>query len=494
MPAMTQRADAPGRRRLRSAVCPAVDRARPAQDVARRSACLTRQARRTYGEAMKSLVVGNGGREAALGTRMAEASILHAFMGHLNPTLCDLAKQSGGGIHVGDVCDGKTIAGYATDHSIDLALVSSDDPLAAGVVDHLLEAGIPTVGPTRAGAEIEWNKAFGRQVVDQIAPGANPAHAVARTPSEVALAISDIGEHGPVVVKPLGLTGGKGVKVVGPHLADNGEAAEYALEIIESKRHGGAVSIEERISAPEFTIQAMTDGRTIVFPPATYDYPYRFEGDRGPGTGGMGSCALPGGLLPFLSRQAYDAACGIVREVIAYLADAKRPFSGCLNAGFFADPGGVRVIEFNARFGDPEGINIMSLLEGNWTEALVAMAEGSLSDGMIPMADRASVVTYLVAPEYALGTSAGHRFSIDAERVRSNGADVLLSAAVERGPGSYETIGTSRAVAIVATGDTLAKARSVVAGAITAGVSGDLEWRSDIGIFPGERSPPQTVL
>ncbi|PZS16958.1 MAG: hypothetical protein DLM54_10355 [Acidimicrobiales bacterium] len=435
---------------------------------------------------MRSLIVGHGGREAALGTRMAESCELHAFMGHQNPTLCDVTRGSGGSAYVGNVCDGKAIAGYAVDHSIALAVVSSDDPLAAGVVDHLLGAGVPTVGPTRSGAEIEWNKAFCRQVVDQIAPGSNPAYAVARTPAEVERAVAKVAEHGPVVVKPVGLAGGKGVRVVGPHLADNDAAVEYALEIVESGRHGGAVSIEERISAPEFTIQAMTDGQIVVLPPATYDYPYRFEGDTGPGTGGMGSCALPGGLLPFLSRESYDAACGIVRDVIAYLAETRRHFSGCLNAGFFADARGLRVIEFNARFGDPEGINIMSLVERGWTDALVAMADGSLSDDMIPMANRASVVTYLVAPEYALGISAGHRFSIDVDQVRAHGADVLFSAAVEREPGSYQTVGTSRAVAIVATEDTVESARSSVAGAIINCVSGDLEWRSDIGIFPGE--------
>ncbi len=416
---------------------------------------------------------------------MADSSELHAFMGHPNPTLMDLTLRSGGCAFLGDVCDGKAIAGYATDNAVDLALVSSDDPLAAGVVDHLRQAGIPTVGPTRLGAEIEWNKEFCRQVVTQIAPAANPAYAVARTPSEVHQAVARVGENRPVVVKPVGLAGGKGVKVVGPHLEDNDAATAYALEIIHSGRHGGAAVIEERICSPEFTIQAMTDGRTLVFPPATYDYPYRFEGDSGPGTGGMGSCALVGGLLPFLSRETYRAACGIVRDVIAYLSESHRHFSGCLNAGFFADPGGLRVIEFNARFGDPEGINIMSLLEGDWVDALVAMADGSLSVDMIPMADHASVVTYLVAPEYALGVSAGHRFSINHNRIRSNGADVLFSAAVERQPGSYETVGTSRAVAIVATADTLPGARSAVAGAIADGVRGELEWRSDIGTFPG---------
>jgi len=370
---------------------------------------------------MKSLIVGHGGREAALGVRMAESSKLYAYMGHANPTLCEHAARTGGVVHIGDVCDGGDIARFVLEHEIDIVMVSSDAPLAAGVVDHLLAAGVSTVGPTRAGAEIEWNKAYCREVVDRIAPGANPIFAIADTPEEAKRAVTRVGAHGPVVVKPVGLAGGKGVKVVGPHLADNAAAVAYATEIIASGRHGGAVVIEERISAPEFTIQAMTDGETVVFPPATYDYPYRFDGDSGPGTGGMGSCALPGGLFPFLDKKTYDEACKIIQNVVDFLASEGRPFSGCLNAGFFATEHGLSVIEFNARFGDPEGINIMSLLRGDWVEAMVAMSERTLLQNRISLSDKASIVTYLVAPEYALGVSAGHLFSLDADRIRSAG-------------------------------------------------------------------------
>lgn len=480
----------------------------------------------------RTLVVGHGGREAALATQMAASSVVHAVMGHANPTVTALVESSGGAFAVADVCDGPGIARFAVEHAVDLAMVSSDDPLAAGVVDHLRAAGVRTVGPTRAGAEIEWNKRFSRQVVARVAPEANPVYAVAQTLDQVDRAIAEVADgERPVVVKPVGLAGGKGVKVVGPHLADNAEAARYAREVIGTGRHGGAVIIEERISAPEVTIQAMTDGRTVVFPPATYDYPYRFDGDRGPGTGGMGSCTFPGGLLPFVGRAEYDQACAIVQGVIDYLADVGRPFSGCMNAGFFATTDGLKVIECNARFGDPEGINIMGLLRGDWVSVMEAMVARRLSAADVPLADEASIVTYLVAPEYALGTSAGHRFSVDIDAARALGADVLFSSAVAVPPvrsgtvgvaqgfgtpapsvglassvspatcepstdetgtdetatdktGTYETVGTSRAVAITAVAPRIEEARATVAAAIAKSVTGDLQWRADIGVVP----------
>lgn len=439
---------------------------------------------------MRTLLVGHGGREAALARRISESSTLFGYLGHLNPTICELVHMTGGAYQTGDVCAGKDIARFAVAHAIDLALVASDDPLAAGVVDELMARKIPTVGPTRAGAEIEWNKEFCRRVVEQVAPEANPVFAIARTVGEVAAAVDRVApDGGPVVVKPVGLAAGKGVKVVGPHLRDNGEAETYARSVITTGHHGGAVVIEERITSPEFTIQAMTDGHTVVFPPATYDYPYRFEGDTGPGTGGMGSCSDAGGLLPFLSRQTYDEACGVVQDVVHYLTARGRHFTGCLNAGFFATDKGLRVIEFNARFGDPEGINIMALLEGDWCAAMQAMWSGTLEREQLALADEASVVTYLVAPGYALCPAEPTPFRFDLAKAKETGADVLFSAAVECGPKEYQTVGTSRVLAVVSRGPTLDLARTIVREAIGVGFGGEadpaLQWRRDIGVLPG---------
>ena len=166
---------------------------------------------------MRTLIVGHGGRESALAFRMAQHSELHAFMGHCNPSLVRHAKASGGGHATGDVCDPRAVAAFAREREIDLAMVSADEPLAAGVVDALLAQGTRAVGPTRAGAEIEWNKAFARSLLSEVAPDAAPTLRVVTEAHEVDKAIESFGSA-PVAVKPSGLTGGKGVKVMGEHL------------------------------------------------------------------------------------------------------------------------------------------------------------------------------------------------------------------------------------------------------------------------------------
>ena len=428
---------------------------------------------------MRTLIVGHGGRESALAFRMAEHSELYAFVGHENPSILSYTAASGGSHGVGDVCDPQAVAAFARAHDIELAMVSSDEPLAAGVIDALSAQGTPTVGPTRAGAEIEWNKAFARSLLAELAPDALPALRVVSEPSEVADAI-DWFDGREVAVKPSGLTGGKGVKVMGPHLADHHAAADYARSLLEHARAGESVLIEEKITAPEFTIQAISDGNTVVFPPSTYDYPYRYDGDSGPGTGGMGSLSLASDTLPFMTEQHYRRACEIVQLVIERLASEGRHFSGVMNSGFFATADGVRVIEFNARFGDPECMNIMSILDGDWTEVLQRISARELSSAHVPLRREASVVLYLVSPDYALRAGPTYEFALDRARIEAEGCHVFFSSAVAAGPADiYRTVGTSRAVALASTAPTLEQARArVAASAATVPV---LQWRRDVG-------------
>ena len=309
---------------------------------------------------------------------MAERSELHALVGHENPSIVGYAAASGGSHQVGDVCDPRAVAAFARARDIDIAMVSADEPLAAGVVDALLAQGTRAVGPTAAGAEIEWNKAFARSLLAEVAPEAAPKLRVVRDAREVGEAIASFGST-PVAVKPSGLTGGKGVKVMGPHLADHAEAREYALSLLARGRPEESVLIEEKIVGAEFTIQAISDGRTVVFPPSTYDYPFRYDGDAGPGTGGMGSLSMAGSTLPFMTPAHYEQACSIIERVIERLAQQGRHFTGVMNSGFFATADGVKVIEFNARFGDPECMNIMSLFSGSWPDVMERISAGSLT-------------------------------------------------------------------------------------------------------------------
>ena len=275
---------------------------------------------------------------------MAEHSELHAVMGHENPSIVRHAAASGGSHAVGDVRDPQLVAAFARANDIDVAMVSADEPLAAGVVDALLAQGTRAVGPTRAGAEIEWNKVFARSLLSEVAPEAAPMVRVVAEAHEADEAIASFAST-PVAVKPSGLTGGKGVKVMGPHLADHAEARDYALSLLARGGPEDRVLIEEKIIGAEFTIQAISDGRTVLFPPSTYDYPFRYDGDEGPGTGGMGSLTVAGPTLPFMTSRHYEEACSIIERVIARLAHDGRHFTGVMNSGFFATGDGVKVIE-----------------------------------------------------------------------------------------------------------------------------------------------------
>ena len=428
---------------------------------------------------MRTLIVGHGGRESALATRMAEHSELHALCGHENPSIAAAAERSGGTLTLGDVCDPVAVTAAARAAGADIAMVSADEPLQAGVVDALREAGIAAVGPTRAGAEIEWNKAFARELLAEVAPAVLPRLRIARDIAQADAAIDEFGAD-PIVVKPSGLTGGKGVKVMGPHLASHAEAREYAHSLLApGAGSGDSVLIEERIDGPEFTIQAISDGRTVVFPPSTYDYPYRFDGDEGPGTGGMGSLALPTATLPFMTAEHYREACDVIERVIARLGEQGRHFSGVMNSGFFATHDGVRVIEFNARFGDPECMNIMSLLDGSWPHVMEQICARTLSPADVPLRSQASVVLYLVSPDYALRGGEPREFALDVDAAGGRGCEVFFSSAVTAGAGRFRTLGTSRAVALAARGDTLEQARTAVA-AVAAEVP-ELEWLRDGG-------------
>lgn len=435
---------------------------------------------------MRTLIVGHGGRESALAFRMAQHSELHAFMGHENPSLVDSAEISGGSHEIGDVCDPRSVAAFAKAREVDLAMVSADGPLEAGVVDALLAQGTRAVGPTRAGAEIEWNKAFARSLLAEVAPDAAPMLRIVREPREAREAIESFGAA-PVVVKPSGLTGGKGVKVMGPHLASHAEAHDYAVKLLEHAKAEDSVLIEEKVIGAEFTIQAISDGRTTVFPAPTYDYPFRYDGDEGPGTGGMGSLSLADSTLPFLTDEQYRQACSVIERVIERLGQMGRRFTGVMNSGFFATADGVKVIEFNARFGDPECMNIMSLLDGDWAHVMERICSGTLSQDDVRLRPEASLVLYLVSPDYALSTrSAGgapgrsYEFELDQEAMQDARCHVFFASAVKASGNTYRTVGTSRAVALATTAPTLEDARRRIVKCASS-VRGPLEWRHDVG-------------
>ena len=251
----------------------------------------------------KFLIVGSGGREGAFALRLMGDTRLYAVMEHENPLIADCVRRSGGEYAVGDPNDPAVVVDFAKGHSIDYALVNADLPLANGVVDVLLENGLRAIGGTREAARIEWDKIYSIEMMRRVCPEFTPFYRVVSNAGELEEAVLEFESRGLwVVVKPQGLTGGKGVKVMPEHLPTYQDCVGYASSLL-GKRRDEKVLLVERLRGIEFTIMGITDGVNLVMAPASYDYPFRYEGDAGPGTGGNGMLHRCRKAAPVHERQ-----------------------------------------------------------------------------------------------------------------------------------------------------------------------------------------------
>ncbi len=431
----------------------------------------------------KILIVGGNGREAAIAMRLAEDASIFAVMPHVNPTIEHYVRKTHGQYLVDSPANSAAITEFALKHHINLAFISADEPLAAGVVDALLAAGIKTIGPTRSGAQIEWDKAYAMQLMRQHYPEVTPGYWVVTDKAELDNAIRQIRDLNiDIVVKPQGLTGGKGVKVMGTHLTDIDAAAVYATELLRD-RPNECVVLVEKVEGVEFTLMLITDGISVLRPPATYDYPYRFDGDTGPGTGGMGSFSNNAETLPFMSQQHYDKCIEIANGILAVLKQEGRHYNGVLNMGFFVTKTGLKFLEFNARLGDPECLNIMMVLNSSLLSLLQDIEQKKLTPNSARFSGDASVVKYLVTPEYAMGSGKKHEFTLNVAALKAMGIQVFFSASVRNNlsSDSFIAVGNSRCVALAAAGKTISSAASLIEAGIAQHVSGPLQWRKDVG-------------
>ena len=429
----------------------------------------------------KFLIVGSGGREGAFAMRLMEDARLYAVMGHENPLIADCVKRSGGQYMVGEQDDPATVLGFANEHAMDYAFVNADRPLANGVVDALLYNGIKAVGGTREAARIEWDKAYALDLMRLVCPESTPFYRVVADDDALMKAMFEFKTRGfGVVVKPQGLTGGKGVKVMRDHLPTYRDCAKYASSLLDARR-GEKVVLVEKIKGIEFTVMGITDGTGLAMAPASYDYPFRYAGNAGAGTGGMGCFTDAGMGLPFLRNGDLEDCRSMMQSVLDKMRSMGLNFTGVLNGGFFKTHDGIKFMEWNARFGDPEAINILSVLDGSFAELLRRIWNGDISQDAVSFAKRASVVKYLVAREYPEASPAAAVFRIDEGAMAGLGITTYHAACTRMAPGMYRTMKRSRAVAFGATADTITEAADAVNKAINLHVSGGLEYRHDIG-------------
>ncbi|MFF7385799.1 phosphoribosylamine--glycine ligase [Streptomyces griseoluteus] len=388
---------------------------------------------------MKVLVIGGGAREHALCRSLSldpDVTEVHCAPG--NAGIAEVARQ-----HQVDALDGKAVAALAAELEAGLVVIGPEAPLVAGVADAVREAGFPVFGPSREAAVLEGSKAFAKDVM--AAAGVPTARSyVCTTPEEVAEALAAFGA--PYVVKDDGLAAGKGVVVTS--------------DVEEAKAHAAGcerVVIEEFLDGPEVSLFAVTDGETVVPLQPAQDFKRALDGDEGPNTGGMGAYSP----LPWADPELVD---DVLRTVLQPTVDELRrrgtPFSGLLYAGLAITSRGVRVIEFNARFGDPETQVVLARLKTPLASLLLASASGTLADLEPLRWSEDAAVTVVVASHNYPGTPrTGDPITGLAEVAAEDAPHAYVLHAGTKQDGDAVVSAGGRVLSVTATGGDLVEAR-----------------------------------
>ncbi|MGX6604452.1 phosphoribosylamine--glycine ligase [Micromonosporaceae bacterium Da 78-11] len=404
---------------------------------------------------MRVLLIGSGGREHALAVGLAaDPSVDHLTAAPGNPGLAQLAD-----LHEVVATDPAAVAALAVELAADLVVVGPEAPLVAGVADAVRAKGIACFGPSAAAAQLEGSKAFAKDVM--AAAGVPTALAYACTDEvEVRRALDELGA--PYVVKNDGLAAGKGVVVTD----SLDEARRHAAEC-------GTVVIEQYLSGPEVSLFVVTDGTAAVPLMPAQDFKRLADGDEGPNTGGMGAYApldwAPADLVPQVMRET-------VEPTLAEMRRRGTPFAGLLYVGLALTPDGPKVIEFNARFGDPETQVVLALLESPLAGLLHAAATGTLAEHPPLRWRDGAAVTVVVASHNYPGTPRTGDVIEGAER-----PGVIHAGTARRADGALVSAG-GRVLSVTATGSDLVAARRT-AYALIDGIRLDgSHYRTDIAL------------
>ena len=403
--------------------------------------------------------------------RSGNSPVLFSYMKSNNPGIADLAAK----VHLGNYHDLKTIKEWAKINNTDFAVIGPEDPLNNGVVDALKEAGIPSIGPTKNLARLETSKSFTRDLLGKYRIPGNPRF---RNFSSSAGIEGFLDEMDEVVIKPDGLTGGKGVMVQGDNFTSRKEALAICKSILAEH---ASVTIEEKLEGEEFSLQCLCDGKNVAATPPVQDHKRRFNDDKGPNTGGMGSYSCSDHSLPFLDYKDIEAGLSITEQVAeAIYRETGEYYRGVMYGGFMATKNGIRLLEYNARFGDPETMNILPLMKTDFIDLCQAIMGGALDRLKIEFAEKATVCKYVVPQEYGLPQDkAGAFFGTGKIEIGPlGGARLYYSSVDKRDDGLYMT--SSRAIGVVGIAERLEEAE-VVAEKAASAVKGAVDHRSDIG-------------
>lgn len=430
---------------------------------------------------MKCLLMGCGGREAIIADKLAEKFELYAVISHENPSIIETVEKSGGKYIVDKKYNKEGIKQFIKENEIEYCVVNSDNLLQDGMIDLARECGLKTFGPTAKGARIEWDKEYALSVVEKVAPEALVKSYIISNTEEFEKVKSTYSDEN-FVVKPNGLTAGKGVKVGGEHFKTLEEGMDYAEECLEND---GVVIIQDKIVGHEFSIMGFTDGENIVFAPTTYDYPYRYDDDKGPGTGGMGCVSYKNKLLPFLTEQDLEKCYSIMNKALKEINKESKEFNGVLYGAFFKTENDILFIEFNSRLGDPEALNVLSVMKSSFADVAKTIADGeALNEENCKFENLDSYVVYVVSKGYAVEKQfTPVEFDLSNNLFKEDGVKVYFSSSKKVEEQRYISTGNSRLVAVLKTGEDLMNIKAEVDSVLSKYVVDEnLDYRTDIGV------------
>ena len=393
------------------------------------------------------LLLGSGGREHALAKKLAESPRCGTLY---------IAPGNGGTLQEGvNVAlaenDPEAVAAFAREEGIGLVVIGPEAPLVAGVADSVRAAGIACFGPGAEGAQMEGSKRFSKELMERA--GIPTAAYGSFTDEEAALAY--VREQGaPLVVKADGLAAGKGVVVA----TEQGQAEEAVRECFAGAfgDAGSTVVIEECLTGPECSLLAFTDGKTVRPMATAQDHKRALEGDRGPNTGGMGVYSP----VPIVTDEELAVMKRVMVDTVAELAAEGIDYRGCLYGGFMLTPEGPKVLEFNARFGDPETQVILPRLENDLVDVMLACAEQRLDEVELSWRDEWAVAVVLTSAGYPGSYEKGKVITGVEDADALDGVTVYHAGTAVTDTGELVTSG-GRVLAVTALGDTFEEARDL---------------------------------